>query len=446
MVETVWDDMNFLEQTALDDYENIKALFKATPNRKDDPAGQKLEDALKGGKGEFVNKDFATKFDAALKDPDTRAQIANLSPEEMEQNIDALIENPANIPTILANLNPQEKPEIQMAAVEKPTQEPKPENKEASPETIATAPEKAPVALAASEPEPVQVVAAAIEPEPAPAEKSIEQPPSAATATAAPPKPAAAAEPITVAAAVVADKVPATPDDLMKQKVKDLMGEISEAKGFDGFMKRVDENDNLKNAFDHALSDNSSPEKAVTLLENIKERVEKDPEFFNKANEIIDEKPQLVNTFAKELIKDPDVAFDKLDQAMFAQDNPMLASMLSNLGVVGQHLMGILGPLLEILGDVLGVTFDKIDKSMQDFKDKPKQSLTNGDNSLEKSLLKNLPENERKTAPTTVHDGSGQPTAPSPGEAPKQPGQETLINNPELERDMKPQSPDSVLT
>lgn len=109
--------------------------------------------------------------------------------------------------------------------------------------------------------------------------------------------------------------------------------------------------------------ENVDPERSLAIINQLKVRAENDPEFFNKANEFIEERPGMVQIFAETFANDPDKAFAQLDQAL-ALDNAM--------GGMEKLLSRFLGP--ELSGQIMGLMdnlmemFMPIMNTMNDFK------------------------------------------------------------------------------
>lgn len=167
---------------------------------------------------------------------------------------------------------------------------------------------------------------------------------------------------------------------------------LSKAQGFDGFIERVNNNPHLKDAFSQIMaSTGDAPGNGEKILKKLENHVQKDPEFFNKINKVIDDHPQTASDFARDVVKNPEGAFANLDQGMAMQDtmdkigNFFTGSGAGNmLGGIGQHIGGIISALMAVfekfmpqLSNLLGGFMDKMGGSLNDFSASPRHVVTN---------------------------------------------------------------------
>ncbi|PJB69313.1 MAG: hypothetical protein CO093_10760 [Alphaproteobacteria bacterium CG_4_9_14_3_um_filter_47_13] len=305
---TTWESLNALEKNMLGDYPNIIALFKATPYRgSDDPAGQKLEAALTKklsipGVGETtigINKEFAGRFEKSLADDTIRAGIAALPAEVMAKNIDQVIQSPENLPAIL----------------EKAIKEP------------SVSPVVAPASVASPE---------------SPLKKEFS---------------GAADQKAEKLETITAVSSPAS----LEQRQADLIASIAKAPDFEKFMGNVAKNPDLQAAMSMAFEgEGGDPEKSMAMLENIEARAKNDPAFFSKLNEKLENSPQMVSTYAKELASDPDAFFAKMDKGlelneMMDKIQNGLQPLLAKMGGFGDVLQGALQSLMGLMPEIMGM-------------------------------------------------------------------------------------------
>lgn len=132
--------------------------------------------------------------------------------------------------------------------------------------------------------------------------------------------------------------------------------------GGEEFFEKIKENPELSEALNNAMGgENADPERFLAMMNQLKVRAENDPEFFNKANNFIEERPGMVQIFAETFANDPDKAFAQLDQAL-ALDNAMggvekLLSRFLGPELSGQ-IMGFMDNLLEMFMPIMSVMND----------------------------------------------------------------------------------------
>lgn len=155
-------------------------------------------------------------------------------------------------------------------------------------------------------------------------------------------------------------------EDQVKQQIQDTMKPLMAASGGMEFFKRINENPELKEAMGNAMGgENTGPNQALHILNKLKERVDSDPEFFNKANAFMDEHPGMVKNFAETFANNPDKAFERMDQAMML-DNTMgktegLLTKFLGPGAFGE-IMGFLEGFMEMFMPLLDM-FDGLEQT-----------------------------------------------------------------------------------
>ena len=378
MAGSAWDNLNLVERELLDDYPNVQAFFEQMPHRENDPAGLKLREALKDTVMGIpcVNENFATRLNSGLANPEVRAGIVALPPEVIAEHVDKVIARPEETPAILADVQ---------AATATPAGKAEPVEAVAAATTAApeVGTEKAP-APPADKPEPIEAVAAAT--------------------TAAPEAEAATPTPEASGIASMGNDP--------------RMAAIAGAEGFRGFLERIGKNPDLRQAFE-SFTGGGGGEKMDGFVDGIHQRVQKDPQFFNKVNKMMDSAPeQMLSTMARDMTNDPAGALQKLDMAnMFSgfMDSPFG----QGLSVVGSHLMGILGPLMEILQGILGKLPEmleglgnKISGLMEGFSAKTRAVVTNHPDGAT-PMTDALDQVNGKKPETTAYDAKGQEITPT---------------------------------
>lgn len=178
---------------------------------------------------------------------------------------------------------------------------------------------------------------------------------------------------------------PTSAPETTTEQIVDTLEDLISRPGAEEFFDRVENNPELSAALGNVLDGaESDPERTLALLNEFKTRADNDPEFFNKANNFMDERPGMVKNFAETFANDPEKAFARLDQAL-ALDNfmdqaePMLAGFLGP--ELSGKIMGFMGDLLEML------------MPMMDMFDGLKETLS-GDQAQEPAAQTNAPEGQ----------------------------------------------------
>ena len=196
--------------------------------------------------------------------------------------------------------------------------------------------------------------------------------------------PSASAAMAKVAAPAVVSAAPAAPEeDPLIKRQNELWDSISQAKGFNAFMDKASRNPDFNNAMKTVFSENASdPEKSVEVLEKLKAHIDKNEDFFVDINKAIEKSPQALSTFARDVSKDPDMAFQHMDQQMALMNNPLVSGLMnsefgSGLMKVFDALKQIFSKLLEKLPGMLNSFGDKLNSWVGGMSGKPVHASTN---------------------------------------------------------------------
>lgn len=226
-----------------------------------------------------------------------------------------------------------------------------------APAQAAPAPAQAAAAPARSEPakaEPAKPAAPKAEPakaEPAKVEPAKVEPAKVAAQTAAPAE---------VAAKPLSDQEVALRSELAQESLK-----VTQMKGFDELAAKADKSQSLSQAIDSIMGkDAQNPQSALTSLKDL----QKDPEFFVKANAFIDQIPEQSRDMAfTQIAQNPDLAKRAIGGDKNAENEMRTKVMMGGLFGGGPEGKGGLAGLFQ--GDGLkgiGEMFQKIMPMMMD--------------------------------------------------------------------------------